>query len=297
MILILLGVFLLVLFVWWYRILNYWKFNKIPFVPCNSIFGNLKGYFTMKKCLTTALTEIYNEKEMKDVSFFGIRIFHMPAIMIKNPEILKNILVKDFYNFGDRLASGDSKNDPVGGSNPFLMNHVAWKKTRPRLSHVFTLSKMKKVFHLTNDLGIELNNLLFAQKFDSTTKSFVVEIKDIAVRFTTDNIASVAFGVQGNSMKDPNSDFRNCGKQIMGTSFLRIIEFVSCFFLPQIVCLLKFKFFTQETTTFMRETINKVMEERERTGEIRNDLIDTLVTLKNEDKDKIPGKGKFRKIF
>lgn len=299
MFLFLLGVLLLVLFIWCYRLINYWK-NKIPFVPNYSIYGNLKKFFKLEKCLTSVLTEIYETKEMKNFSFFGIRIFHMPTILIKDPEIIKNILVKDFDHFTDRLASSSVKSDPVGNANTFLMKNPAWKKTRSRLNHVFTIAKMKKMFHLTNELGIELNKLICSHKLDSTKKSFVLEIKDVAVRYTTDNIASVAFGVQGNSIKDPNSVFLSFGKRIMGTSLMRIIEFGSSFFIPELAALLpflKFNFFTRETTDFLRQTISGVMKERERSGEIRDDLIDTLVTLKNEDKDKVPVNREFRKIF
>lgn len=300
MILILLGVLLIVLLIWWYRLINYWKFNKIPFVQNYSIFGNLEKFFKLEKCLTSALTEIYENKEMKNFTFFGIRIFHMPTILIKDPELIKNILVKDFDYFTDRLASSAAKSDPVGNANTFLMKSPAWKKTRSRLTHVFTIAKMKKMFYFSNQLGIQLNNLIGSQKLDSTTKSFVLEIKDVAVRYTTDNIASVAFGVQGNSIKDPNSVFLKFGKKIMGTSLLRIIEFGSSFFIPQLAALLpllKFNFFSKETTDFLRETIKGIMEEREKSGEIRDDLIDTLVTMKTEDKDKVPGNGQFRKLF
>lgn len=297
MILILLGVLLIVICVWWYRLINHWKFNNVPYVPSYSIFGNFKEYFLFRKSLTYAFNYAYNKKEMKNVSFFGIRMFHMPVIMIKDPELIKQILVKDFHNFTDRLASCDAKGDPVGNANPFIMNHFAWRKTRTKLSHLFTLSKMRKLFNLTNGLGMELNKLLFSYNLDSSKKPFVVEIKDLAVRYTTDNIASVAFGVQGNALKDPNSAFRNFGKKILATSLYRIIEFGSCFFLPQLAAILKFKLFSKETSDFMRDTINGVIEERAVTGEIRDDLIDTLVTLRNEDKDKVPGKGQFRKNF
>lgn len=37
----------------------------------------------------------------------------------------------------------------------------------------------------------------------------------------------------------------------------------------------------------LKSSINEKMEEREQSGIVRNDFIDTLITLKNEDKDKI----------
>lgn len=44
--------------------------------------------------------------------------------------------------------------------------------------------------------------------------------------------------------------------------------------------------FSKETTVFLRNTIGEIISEREKTGATRNDLIDTLIILKNEDKAK-----------
>jgi len=48
-----------------------------------------------------------------------------------------------------------------------------------------------------------------------------------------------------------------------------------------------FQVFSKEAGRFLRETINYVMSEREKSGIVRQDLIDTLITLKNEDNGKI----------
>lgn len=41
-----------------------------------------------------------------------------------------------------------------------------------------------------------------------------VDIKDLVARFTTDVIGSCAFGLDCNSLKNPNSDFRKYGDKI-----------------------------------------------------------------------------------
>lgn len=44
--------------------------------------------------------------------------------------------------------------------------------------------------------------------------------------------------------------------------------------------------FSTKLKAFMRETIGHVMDERMKSKEVRNDLIDTLIELREEDKDK-----------
>lgn len=51
--------------------------------------------------------------------------------------------------------------------------------------------------------------------------------------------------------------------------------------------------FAKETSEFLRESINFVLSEREKSGNSRQDLIDTLLLLKNEDKGKSQSQSNF----
>lgn len=145
---------------------------------------------------------------------------------------------------------------------------------------------MKQMFYLINNIGNELNSVMMSMQINENTKAFCTEMKDFCSRYTTDIVASCAFGVQANSLHNPNSEFRQCGKRIFDFKWTRAIEFTSLFFIPEIVPFFRFKTFSKESDKFLRESIGYVMDEREKNGKIRNDLIDTLVTLRNEDKHK-----------
>lgn len=45
-----------------------------------------------------------------------------------------------------------------------------------------------------------------------------------------------------------------------------------------------------KTANFIRNSISYVMEQREKTGTVKKDFIDALITLKNEDKEKLESK-------
>ena len=113
-------------------------------------------------------------------------------------------------------------------------------------------------------------------------KCFEAELKEICALFTTDLIATIAFGITTNSLKEPNGEFRSHCRKIFEFDLLRALEFSIAFFLPKLVTLLRVKLFTKEFSAFVRSTIKYVMQERERSGMKRNDLIDILVLLKKE---------------
>lgn len=112
--------------------------------------------------------------------------------------------------------------------------------------------------------------------------NFEVEIKEICALFTTDLIATIAFGISANSLKNPDGEFRRQCRKIFEFDLRRALDFSIAFFLPKLVTLFRVKLFTKEFSAFVRSTIKYVMQERERSGVQRNDLIDILVLLKKE---------------
>ncbi|KAJ6633076.1 putative cytochrome P450 6g2 [Pseudolycoriella hygida] len=265
---------------------SYWKRKNITFIPAKPIVGNLLECLLFRKSVAELFSNMYNDPRSMRKSFVGFQIFYKPTLLIRDPELIKRILVKDFPSFSNRHAASDMHSDLLGGSNLFLLPNPAWKILRARLTPFFTSGKMKQMFHLMKKIGNELNDTMISRKIDDKAKTISVEIKDILAEFATDVIASCAFGIEANSLKNPNSDFRKAGKKIFEFKWSRAIEFFSIFFLPEIVPFFKFKVFSKDSGKFLRDSINHIIGEREKSKAVRNDLIDTLINLKNEDKFK-----------
>lgn len=125
---------------------------------------------------------------------------------------------------------------------------------------------------------MDLDKYLCKHSVDST--NCVKEVKEISALFTTDAIASVAYGLEANCLNNPKSEFREQGKEIFKWNTYTTIRFNGIFFLPEFAALFRWKTFTKKAASFIRETISYVMSERMKTGLTRNDLIDTLVSIK-----------------
>ena len=81
---------------------SYWKRNKIPFVSAKPIVGNLIDVLLFRKCVAEIFADIYNDQAAVDKPVVGIHFFHKPALVVKDPELIKSVLVKDFSSFNDR---------------------------------------------------------------------------------------------------------------------------------------------------------------------------------------------------
>jgi cytochrome P450 family 6 len=90
----------------------------------------------------------------------GIFSFDKPSLLIRDLELVKNILVKDFHTFMDRTLSAEEKLDPLFANNLSVLNGQLWRYLRTNLTPVFTSAKMKKMFYLVDICGKELSDCL-----------------------------------------------------------------------------------------------------------------------------------------
>lgn len=83
----------------------YWKRNNIPYIPASPFVGNLLPMFSFQKCVADILDSFYNDRRAIGKPFVGIHYFHKPALLIRSPEMVKQVLVKDFSSFSDRYTA------------------------------------------------------------------------------------------------------------------------------------------------------------------------------------------------
>ncbi|KAH8253578.1 hypothetical protein KR032_006083, partial [Drosophila birchii] len=259
---------------------SYWKRLGVPQIKPKWIVGNLMPLL-MQKGFPEFIYQLYNHPDAENEPFVGIHIFHKPALLIRDPELVKNILVRDFGKFRNRYANTDQKHDPLGSNSLFFLKNPAWKELRMKLTPFFTGNRLRQMFPLIEEVGASMDAYLFQQPLDDKhLGSFELEVKELCALFTTDVIATVAFGVRANSFKDPNGDFRRHGRSMFKFSLLRAAGFSAIFFLPHLISNFGFSVLSAKDALFMRQTVKHVIEERERSGQSRNDLIDILIEFR-----------------
>ncbi|KAM7341466.1 cytochrome P450 6g1-like [Cochliomyia hominivorax] len=282
---ILISCILILVYYWCKYTFSYWQRKGIPYIKPTPIIGNTKEAFLLKTHFGLHISDIYNDPKMSSEPVVGIYVFNQPALIIREPELLKSILIKDFNYFNNRFSRCDPHGDALGNNNLFFARDSYWKELRTKITPVFTSGKIKQMYPLMLEVSSQLEQYL-AQKGNN----FEAEVKEICALFTTDLIATIAYGINANSLKNPEGEFRRVCRKIFLFDLKRSLEFSIAFFLPKLVTPLRVKIFTAEFSKFLRSTINYVMQERERTGKPRNDLIDILVALKRESSTEGGGK-------
>lgn len=267
---------------------TFWRRHGVPFAAAAPLVGNLRDMIVGRRCAAEHYQHLYTDAVARRTPVLGMHIFMKPALLICDRELIKRVLVKDFAAFHNRHSTSDLHTDLLGTANLFFVKSPAWRAIRTRLTPFFTGGKMRQMFGLMSAVGDELNATLVKKRTAAVSGGGGgdTEMRDLMARYTTDIIASCAFGVQANSLQDPESDFRREGRSMFKYTLWRALEFTSMFFLPEIVPFFGFKTFSGRTSAFLRESIEYVMDEREKAGTARNDLIDTLLVLRKEDAGK-----------
>jgi cytochrome P450 family 6 len=75
-------------------------------------------------------------------------------------------------------------------------------------------------------------------------------------------IASCAFGIQSNSLKHPDAEFRRYLRKIFDFTIRKALSNVLAFSAPSVKSLLKLKFLDDQTADYIRKTVWRTVEYR-----------------------------------
>ena len=105
--------------------------------------------------------------------------FLQPVYFVRDPELIKQITVKEFDHFVNHRMKMDEELEPLFGRSLFVMRDQRWKDMRSTLSPAFTGSKMRNMFSLIANCSKDTINYLLNE---ANGKSLEIEIKDIFTR-------------------------------------------------------------------------------------------------------------------
>ncbi|XP_072748320.1 cytochrome P450 9e2-like [Anoplolepis gracilipes] len=259
----------------------YWKGKGIPYLP-NSLDSLLIDWKLFARRVTFVDYILYLYNYFPNVKYFGIMDFGVPAVFLRDPELIKDVMVKDFENFHDHRKFVDENIDPLFAKNIFSLRGDRWREMRNTLSPSFTASKMKFMFDLVSKCSREFVNYLV----DHPELCDEIETKQVFRRYTTDVIATTAFGISVNSMKDQNNEFYVRGVEF-NKSFGGILALFKFMFLrtcPRFAKLIGMEAFVSSTTSeFFNRIIGETIRVREEQGIIRPDMIHLLMQARDKD--------------
>ncbi|KAG4066159.1 hypothetical protein HA402_010361 [Bradysia odoriphaga] len=266
------------IYYWAYEKQKYWRVRGIPHIRSPILLGHFYKTVLLKESNISALSYLYNHPDANGKPFVGINVFHKPTVLLRDPDLIKRILITDFQHFPNHHTGADPVYDPISGQNIFQIKSPHWKELRVKLSPTFTSGKMKQMFYMVENVG----NIL-GETVDGLVKSGRpdVEMRSLLARFTIDSISIVAFGTESGCLKNPEtSEFLQAAQISFQNRYMDKVAGHLIFFLSNFTKVLRVKTLHPTFEAFLRRLYHEVITNRMKNGETRNDLIDTLIALK-----------------
>lgn len=213
--------------------------------------------------------------------FIGIyELGGAPVYLIRDPELIQQIAIKDFDHFTNHRFTVHETTDPIMGRALFTARDQKWRDLRAAVSPTFTGVKMRTMLALAVDvIKNRLEHLQQNASADNGSAS-VYNMRDLNMRIIGDTIASCAFGIEVNSIKDRDNDFFESGSKMGDFTGLKGLTFFAYGTMPNVMNLLKVKMFKDEEYQYFRGLVKDLVEYRQRHNIVRGDMINMLIEAK-----------------
>ncbi|CAL1680808.1 unnamed protein product [Lasius platythorax] len=111
--------------------LSYWKQRGAESLTGDLIFGNFKNAVLFRSAPGWHIDQLHKTART-DAPFIGFYIFHKPCLLLRDPDIIKQFMIRDFDNFCDRHFAGSNQKDSIGMKNLFDLKNPAGNTCEPK---------------------------------------------------------------------------------------------------------------------------------------------------------------------
>ncbi|RZF44024.1 hypothetical protein LSTR_LSTR007296 [Laodelphax striatellus] len=256
------------------RTFNHWSKRGVVHEPPKIFFGNIKDRILLRKSFHEFQKETY--WKFKGVKVAGFYEGRRPTLIILDPDLLKLVLVRDSDHFVDRPVL-QFRDSPYIHNMILNLKGARWKAIRAQMTPAFSSGKLKAMEPLIRICAKQLQE--FIDRTVIGVNDGVIEMKDMFGRFTMDVIASCAFGVQCDSLQDPNAEFIQQMSRFGDLSIIRrLTVFMVLILAPKMSRFLPISFFNMDSINYLAGAVKSAKQFRlENTSNRRNDFLQLML--------------------
>lgn len=257
------------LYIYFTRTFTYWKSRNITGPEPVVFFGNIKESALRRKNIGIIFKKIYDNYSKEKV--VGVYRMTTPCLLIRDLDIVKRVMIKDFDLFIDR---GVEFSKEGLGANLFHADGDTWQALRNRFTPLFTSGKLKNMLHLMLDRGDK-----FASYVDSICDTQPEqEVHSLVQKFTMATIAACAFGVEIDNLQDKLDTLHYIDKVTFTPNYANELDMMY----PGILKRLNSSLIPKVVRDFFYDLVKTVISERGGMPSNRKDFMDLILQLRQQ---------------
>ncbi|CAH1395526.1 unnamed protein product [Nezara viridula] len=256
---------------------GFWDRRKVVNVKFEFTYLTFSRAFIKNEHLHDIFADIY--RKYKSYGTVGFYTILSPMLLVTDPELVKDVLVKEFNKFHDTVMEMKKEVDPLLALNPFVAKGMEkWKELRSIQASNMTTVRFKEVIPIMYRVAENMVNYLAEKKMEP------IGAKELSFLYTVDNSCSCGFGVEPSAFTDPENNFvkyANSDKIFKPSPYTMLFHFL----LPRMANILKLRISSEDAEEFFKSFVQKMIEYRTSSNITKNDFINYIMKLNQKLKE------------
>ncbi|XP_063913808.1 cytochrome P450 6a2-like isoform X2 [Zophobas morio] len=261
-----------------HRFFTYWKKKGVPTYPPKFPAGNITDILLGKEHVYTCIANFYTKLKNEGHKHAGLYFFNGPVYLPIDREIIKSILTTDFEYFTDRGVFLDEDNFPLSG-HLFALRGSKWKTLRQKLTPTFSSGKLKAMY----DVFLKIIENFVNTVETNAQKEGEINIKHTAMNFSTDIILATAFGLNSNTLKEPDNELAKSVLTFFKPSNWIFLKAVTKEGFSNPGNLLRVIMSNKPHETFFMKLVKDAIDYRDKNNIVRNDFLSLLLEVRDKE--------------
>lgn len=201
--------------------------------------------------------------EKKYGKTFGVFFGSMPHIVTSDPEVLKQVFIKDFQYFANRqlgIMPPDSPADRI----LIAVHYGRWKPIRSIMAPFFSAAKIRKICPFINKVVFALVDIVNEKMDAGKTDKFETDLIPLYQPLALDVLNLSAFGLDTNSQREHHYLYDAVLALVEGTNSNQSLKMFLCLICQDIVPLVKKfeKVFNTATPSALVKACQRIIKQR-----------------------------------
>ncbi|XP_037713957.1 uncharacterized protein LOC119549770 [Drosophila subpulchrella] len=260
---------------------DYWRYLNIPHERPKKLWPIIRQIMT-QSLSTDAMkanhySAIYN-KFKGSGPFCGFYALLQPRALILDRELIRQIMIKDFWNFNDRGLYCNQKSDPLSG-DLYALRGQSWKEMRQKLDPSLEGDRMSWLFGCLYEEAAQL--LLTVSSTLMNQPHSTVHIQKIMRRYVLSALANCVFGLDAQQrLSYPLDDFEQMTEMALSSHKHGYLMNLMMIRFPNFCRLLRMRRTPKQAEEYFVKLLSNIVEQREASGVRHQDYLQLLMEIK-----------------